>query len=166
MKKSSLVFLIASCILFAGCRYSSSSGKKLVKPEEEDIEIVEDDEPEMDSRFYVGLLNSFCIEYYDRSDLKGHYVPDSLQVLSVWKKDTHSVVVEGTHKFKGIDWVVGQAEYPNQWFQATVTKSNRTTYIINFCRREVKLGKLGEIIQVGPGDKIYSGDIAFEYNAY
>lgn len=160
MKKSSLVFLIASCILFAGCRYSSSSGKRLVKPEEEDIENVEDDEPEMDDAFYVALLDAFCQKHYDKK-LKGSFICNSIHDITVVRDDANTVKVEGKHSFKG---KVGDLHpYENRLFWATVHQEDRNTFVINFSRDEANPLENIPGTDFIPLDRIETGDIPFEF---
>lgn len=163
MKKINIYLFLACVFCFSACQFNGS-GKRTVKPHAETVEITEEDD-EMDEEFYEELLDAFCREHYDKN-LPGHYVGNSIRVMGFSNKDTHTVEVRGKHSFKGVDMGVHQAGYDDRDFVATVTRSSRDKYYINFSRRLEPLGELGEVISVGPGEWKYTGDIPFEYSSH
>ena len=160
MNKNCILFLLAFCMLLTACRFSSSSGKRMVKTDDDPVEIVEDEEQEMDDSFYVTLLDAFCQKHYEKK-LKGTYVANSIHDIVVRQDDEHTVKIEGKHSFKG---KVGDLHpYDDRIFWATVHQEERDVFVINFSR---ELANPAENI---PGlsnivlPKIDTGDIPFEF---
>ena len=114
---------------------------------------------EMDEAFYVALLDSFCYTYYEQY-LPGHYVRDSLRIIGVSSKDTHTVEVTGTHSFKGRDFKVYQKPYDNVYFVATVNYCEDDEYFINFSRQ---LEIPEPLKRFKKGEWKYTGELPFKF---